>query len=61
MIVRNGSRTIDYGPTPAPTHARGSVAGHIVVSLSEAASRRALEKARNARYRAKLAAEADAE
>lgn len=31
MIVRTGSRIIDHGPTPAPTHAKGVVNGSIVV------------------------------
>jgi hypothetical protein len=31
MIVRTGARIIDYGPTPAPKKAKGSIAGSIVV------------------------------
>jgi hypothetical protein len=31
MIVRTGARIIDHGPTPAPTKAKGMVAGSIVV------------------------------
>jgi hypothetical protein len=31
VIVRTGARIIDYGPTPAPTKAKGSISGSIVV------------------------------
>jgi hypothetical protein len=31
VIVRTGARIIDYGPTPAPTRAKGAVNGSIVV------------------------------
>lgn len=40
MIVRTGSKVIDYGPTPAPAHAKGSVSGVMVVPLSQTAQNR---------------------
>ena len=56
MIVRNGSSVIDYGPTPAPVHARSKVGGVLVVPESVyAAQRRAM-----AEYRAREKAKREA-
>lgn len=40
MIIRTGSRIIDYGPTPGPEHSKSSISGVIVVPDSQAARNR---------------------
>ena len=51
MIVRTGSKVIDYGPTPGPEHSKSAISGVIVVPASPQMIRRAKEREKKARWR----------